>query len=494
MKKIGFDNDKYFRLQKEKIQDRIEMFDNKLYMEFGGKLFDDYHAERVLPGFLKNNKIELMKQLKDDIEIVIAISALDIEHNKLRNDNDLSYAQEVLRLADVFKDNHLYVGSVVITQFDGQDSCIIFKEKLENLGMKTYLHYRIEGYPTNIPLILSEDGFGRNDYIETKRPLVMVTAPGSGSGKMALCLSQLYQDSVKGLKSGYAKFETFPVWDLPINHPVQLAYEAATANLNDVNIIDPYHVQAYNIVATSYNRDAEVYPVLNSVFKQIYSSSPYNSPTDMGVNVIGSCIIDDEVVRQAANDEIIRRYMTAVVNHKRNKETIETIEKLEMLMNQSEISIQDRKVVEISNVMAKETGKPAVALQLSDGRIVTGKTSDLLGAASACLLNSLKVLADIDDAIPLISSNVIKPVQKLKVNTLGNKSPLLHIDEVLIMLSVAANDNEYARIALDQLPNLSATEMHSSVILSSTDKKVLKELEINLTTNPTYQPNRLFRK
>ncbi len=494
MKKIGFDNDKYFRLQKEKIQDRIEMFDNKLYMEFGGKLFDDYHAERVLPGFLKNNKIELMKQLKDDIEIVIAISALDIEHNKLRNDNDLSYAQEVLRLADVFKDNHLYVGSVVITQFDGQDSCIIFKEKLENLGMKTYLHYRIEGYPTNIPLILSEDGFGRNDYIETKRPLVMVTAPGSGSGKMALCLSQLYQDSVKGLKSGYAKFETFPVWDLPINHPVQLAYEAATANLNDVNIIDPYHVQAYNIVATSYNRDAEVYPVLNSVFKQIYSSSPYNSPTDMGVNVIGSCIIDDEVVRQAANDEIIRRYMTAVVNHKRNKETIETIEKLEMLMNQSEISIQDRKVVEISNVMAKETGKPAVALQLSDGRIVTGKTSDLLGAASACLLNSLKVLADIDDAIPLISSNVIKPVQKLKVNTLGNKSPLLHIDEVLIMLSVAANDNEYARIALDQLPNLSATEMHSSVILSSTDKKVLKELEINLTTNPTYQSNRLFRK
>ena len=490
----GFDNEKYFKLQKEKIQDRIEMFDNKLYMEFGGKLFDDYHAERVLPGFLKDNKIELMKQLKDDMEIVIAISAVDIEHNKLRNDNDLSYDQEVLRLVDVFRDNDLYVGSVVITQFDGQDSSIKFKEKLENLKMKTYLHYRIEGYPSNVPFILSDEGFGKNEYIETERPLVMVTAPGASSGKMALCLSQLYQDSKKGLKSGYAKFETFPVWDLPLNHPVHLAYEAATANLNDVNIIDPYHFQAYNVVATSYNRDSEVFPVLNSVFNSIYEESPYKSPTDMGVNVIGSCIYDDEVVSKAAQNEIIRRYLTAVVDHRRHKETIETVEKLEMIMNQSNVSIEDRAVVKASNDLAKETNKPAVAMQLCDGRIVTGKTSDLLGAASACLLNALKVIGDIDDEHHLISSKVIKPVQDLKVTRLGNNNPLLHVDEVLIMLSVAATENEYARIALEQLPKLQGSEMHSSVILSSTDKKVIKELSINLTTNPNYQNNRLFRK
>lgn len=494
MKKIGFDNDKYFSLQKEKIQKRIEMFDNKLYMEFGGKLFDDYHAERVLPGFLKDNKIELMKQLKDDMEIVIAISAVDIEHNKLRNDNDLSYDQEVLRLVDVFRDSDLYVGSVVITQFDGQDSSIKFKKKLEDLNMKTYLHYLIEGYPSNVPFILSEEGFGKNDYIVTDRPLVMVTAPGSGSGKMALCLSQLYQDSQKGLKSGYAKFETFPVWDLPLNHPVQLAYEAATANLDDVNMIDPYHFQAYNEIATTYNRDSEVFPVLNSIFNSIYDESPYKSPTDMGVNVIGSCIYDDELVSIAAKNEIIRRYLTAVVDHRKHKEEIATVEKLEMIMNNSGISIEDRKVVKASNDLAKETQKPAVAMELCDGTIVTGKTSELLGAASACLLNALKIVGNIDDDIPLISSKVIKPVQELKVTHLGNNSPLLHIDEVLIMLSVAATENKYAKIALEQLPKLDGSEMHSSVILSSTDKKVIKELNINLTTNPNYQTNRLFRK
>ncbi len=494
MKKIGFDNEKYFSLQKEKIQKRIEMFDNKLYMEFGGKLFDDYHAERVLPGFLKDNKIELMKQLKDDMEIVIAISAVDIEHNKLRNDNDLSYDQEVLRLVDVFRDSDLYVGSVVITQFDGQDSSIKFKKKLEDLNMKTYLHYLIEGYPSNVPFILSEEGFGKNDYIVTDRPLVMVTAPGSGSGKMALCLSQLYQDSQKGLKSGYAKFETFPVWDLPLNHPVQLAYEAATANLDDVNMIDPYHFQAYNEIATTYNRDSEVFPVLNSIFNSIYDESPYKSPTDMGVNVIGSCIYDDELVSIAAKNEIIRRYLTAVVDHRKHKEEIATVEKLEMIMNNSGISIEDRKVVKASNDLAKETQKPAVAMELCDGTIVTGKTSELLGAASACLLNALKIVGNIDDDIPLISSKVIKPVQELKVTHLGNNSPLLHIDEVLIMLSVAATENKYAKIALEQLPKLDGSEMHSSVILSSTDKKVIKELNINLTTNPNYQTNRLFRK
>ncbi len=494
MNKIGFDNDKYFRLQKDKIQDRIANFDNKLYMEFGGKLFDDYHAERVLPGFIKDNKIELMKQLKDDIEIVIAISALDIEHNKLRNDNDLSYDQEVLRLADVFRDSDLYVGSVVITQFDGQDSSLKFKEKLESLNMKTYLHYKIEGYPSNVPFILSPEGFGKNDYIETKRPLVMVTAPGSGSGKMALCLSQLYQDSQKGLKSGYAKFETFPVYNLPLSHPVHLAYEAATANLNDVNIIDPYHFQAYGEVATSYNRDAEVFPVLNTIFTNIYGESPYKSPTDMGVNVIGYCIVDDEVVSKAAKDEIVRRYLIASVDHRRHKETIETVEKIQMLMNQSNVSIEDRKVVKISNDIAKETEKPAVAIELCDGRIVTGKTSPLLGAASACLLNALKVIGDIDDSIHLISSNVIKPVQELKVNSLGKSSPLLHIDEVLIMLSVAATTDEVARHALKQLPKLKGANMHSSVILSTTDKRVIKELDIHLTTNPSYQTNRLFRK
>lgn len=494
MYKIGFDNDKYFELQKQKIQERIELFDNKLYMEFGGKLFDDYHASRVLPGFLADNKIELMKKLKDDIEIVIAISALDIEHNKLRNDNDLSYDQEVLRLVDVFRATDLYVGSIVITQFDGQDSSIKFKEKLENLNMKTYLHYRIEGYPSNVPFILSEEGFGKNDYIETDRPLVMVTAPGPASGKMALCLSQLYQDAKRNLKSGYAKFETFPIWDLPLNHPVNLAYESATANLNDVNLIDPYHVDAYGVIATSYNRDVEVYPVLNSVFKSIYKESPYKSPTDMGVNVIGSCIIDEEVVVEAAKNEMIRRYLTAVVDHKRHKEKIETIEKLEMLMNQLDLSVEDRKIVKISNDIAKETGKPAVAMELCDGRIIQGKTSPLLGAASACLLNALKILGDIDDNIPLISSNVIMPVQHLKVSSLGNTSPLLHVDEVLILLSVSATENEYSRLALEQLPKLKGAQMHSSVILSSTDKKVVKELSIDLTTNPVYQSNRLFRK
>ncbi len=494
MIKIGFDNEKYFRLQKEKIQERIASFDNKLYMEFGGKLFDDFHASRVLPGFHYNNKVELLKQMRDDMEIVIAINALDIEHNKIRSDNALSYDQELLRLIDAFRDLGLFVGSVVITRFDGQESSVKFKQKLEHLDMKVYLHYRIEGYPSNVPFILSDEGFGRNDYIETSRPLVMVTAPGSGSGKMAVCLSQLFQDSQKGLKSGYAKFETFPVWNLALKHPINLAYESATADLNDVNIIDPFHYSAYNVVATSYNRDADVFPVLNSVFKSIYGESPYKSPTDMGVNVIGSCIIDDEVVSVAAKEEIIRRYLVAVVNHRKDKETIDTVNKLEMLMNQCDIGVKDRKIVAIANELADKTNKPAVAMQLPDGTIVTGKTSSLLGAASACLLNALKTVAGIDDEIHLISSNVIKPVQQLKVNNLGNNNPLLHIDEVLIMLSVAATENEYAKLALDHLADLAYSEMHSSVILSSTDRSVLKLLFINLTTNPSYQTKRLFRK
>ncbi|HZJ85757.1 MAG TPA: DUF1846 domain-containing protein [Erysipelotrichaceae bacterium] len=494
MKKIGFDNEKYFKLQKEKIQERIELFDNKLYMEFGGKLFDDFHAARVLPGFHYDNKAELLMQMRDDLEVVIAINALDIEHNKIRSDNALSYDQELLRLIDSFRDMGLYVSSVVITRFDGQESSMKFKRKLENLGMKVYLHYRIDGYPSNVPFILSEKGFGRNDYIETTRPLVMITAPGSGSGKMAVCLSQLYQDSTKGLKSGYAKFETFPVWNLPLKHPVNLAYESATADLNDVNIIDPFHFSEYNIVATSYNRDADVFPVLKSVFKSIYGDSPYNSPTDMGVNVIGSCILDDEIVSKAAKDEIIRRYLVAVVNHRKDKEKIETVKKLEMLMNTCELDVSDRKIVGIANDIAKKTGNPAVAMELADGRIVTGKTSSLLGSASACLLNALKTIANIDDDIHLISSSVIKPVQELKVNSLGNTNPLLHIDEVLIMLSVAATENKYAKLAIDHIPDLAGSEMHSSVILSSTDRNVLKLLHINLTTDPTYQNKRLFRK
>lgn len=494
MNNIGFDNDKYFKLQKEKIQERIKLFDNKLYMEFGGKLFDDFHAARVLPGFHYNNKVELLKQLSDDMEIIIAINALDIEHNKIRSDNGLSYDQEVLRLVDAFRDLNLNVGSIVITQFDGQDASIKFKEKLEHLNMKVYLHYRIEGYPSDVSLILSNSGFGKNDYIKTSRPLVLITAPGSGSGKMAVCLSQLYQDSIKGFKSGYAKFETFPVWDLPLNHQINLAYEAATANLNDVNVIDPFHFHAYNSVATSYNRDVDVFPLLNTVFKSIYGDSPYKSPTEMGVNVIGSCIIDDEVVSQASENEIIRRYLTSVVDHRKDKETIETVNKLEMLMNRCELNVNDRKVVAIANKLADKTGLPAVAMELPDGSIATGKTSSLLGSASACLLNGLKKIANIDDDIHLISSKVIKPVQALKVNNLGNKNPLLHIDEVLIMLSVAATENKYAKKALDHLSELAGSEMHSSVILSSTDRNVLKLLFINLTTNPSYQTQRLFRK
>ena len=494
MTNIGFDNNKYFKLQKEKIQERIESFDNKLYMEFGGKLFDDFHASRVLPGFHYNNKVELLKQLRDDMEIVIAINALDIEHNKIRSDNALSYDQELLRLIDAFRDMDLYVGSVVITRFDGQETSVKFKEKLEHLGVKVYLHYRIEGYPSNVPYILSDQGFGRNDYIETTRPLVMVTAPGSGSGKMAVCLSQLYQDSKKDLKSGYAKFETFPVWSLPLEHPVNLAYESATADLNDVNIIDPFHFSAYDTIATSYNRDADVFPVLNSVFNSIYETSPYKSPTDMGVNVIGSCIIDDDIIKNAAKSEIIRRYLTAVVNHRKDKESIETVNKLEMLMNKANVSVSDRKVVAVANHIAEETQKPAVAMELPDGTIVTGKTSSLLGSASACLLNALKTVANIDDDIHLISSKVIKPVQKLKVNSLKNSNPLLHIDEVLIMLSVAATENKWAKLALDHLSDLANSEMHSSVILSSTDRNVLKLLFINLTTDAKYQTKKLFRR
>ena len=492
MSKIGFDNDKYLSMQSEKIRERISNFGGKLYMEFGGKLFDDYHASRVLPGFAPDSKIRMLTQLKDDAEIVIVINANDIEKNKVRGDLGITYDVDVLRLIDAFRGYGLYVGSVVLTRFNGQERAIKYQKRLESLGMKVYKHYPIDGYPNNIPHIISEEGFGKNEYIETERPLVVVTAPGPGSGKMAVCLSQLYKENQRGVKAGYAKFETFPIWNIPLNHPVNLAYEAATADLNDINEIDPYHLEAYGVTTVNYNRDIDVFPVLNAMFKKIYGDSPYKSPTDMGVNMAGHCIVDDEVTRKASNQEIIRRYYQALCDRRKGDAGDSAIQKIELLMKKAGISVADRPVVAAANIRAEETGNPAAAMEMPDGSILTGKTSTLLGASSALILNALKVLAGIDDSAKLISPQVIEPIMELKVNYLGNHNPLLHIDEILIALSVEANTNPEAKAAYDQLPNLAGLEAHSSVILSQVDVGVFKKLGVNLTCEPRYQTKKLF--
>lgn len=494
MLRLGFDNEKYLQMQSKRIKERISQFGGKLYLEFGGKLFDDYHASRVLPGFKPDSKINMLVQLKDEAEIVLVISAGDIEKNKVRGDLGITYDADVLRLIDAFRGYGLYVGSVVLTQFSGQASAVAYEKKLEGLGIRVYKHYPIEGYPANIPHIVSEDGFGKNDYIETERSLVVITAPGPGSGKMATCLSQLYHENKRGVKAGYAKFETFPIWNIPLRHPVNLAYEAATADLNDVNMIDPFHLEAYGETTINYNRDVEVFPVLNAMFEQIYGESPYKSPTDMGVNMVGNCIFDDEAVCQAARTEIVRRYYKALCDHRKGMLADDVIYKLELLMKQAGTSIADRTVATAANKRAEETCEPAVAIELPDGTIVTGKTSALLGASSAMLLNALKKLAGIAKEVKLIAPEIIEPIQKLKVGHLGNRNPRLHTDEVLIALSICAVNEPKAALALKQLEKLKCCEVHSTVILSSVDENVFKKLGINLTCEARYETKKLFHR
>ena len=494
MLRLGFDNEKYLQMQSKRIKERISQFGGKLYLEFGGKLFDDYHASRVLPGFKPDSKINMLVQLKDDAEIVLVISAGDIEKNKVRGDLGITYDADVLRPIDAFRGYGLHLGSVVLTQFSGQASAVAYEKKLEGRGIRVYKHYPIEGYPANIPHIVSEDGFGKNDYIETERSLVVITAPGPGSGKMATCLSQLYHENKRGVKAGYAKFETFPIWNIPLRHPVNLAYEAATADLNDVNMIDPFHLEAYGETTINYNRDVEVFPVLNAMFEQIYGESPYKSPTDMGVNMVGNCIFDDEAVCQAARTEIVRRYYKALCDHRKGLLADDVIYKLELLMKQAGTSIADRTVGAAGNRRAEETGDPAVAIELPDGTIVTGKTSALLGASSAMLLNALKKLAGIAKEVKLIAPEIIEPIQKLKVGHLGNRNPRLHTDEVLIALSICAVNEPKAALALKQLEKLKCCEVHSTVILSSVDENVFKKLGINLTCEARYETKKLFHR
>ena len=482
--KIGFDNEKYLQMQSAHIRERITKFNNKLYLEFGGKLFDDYHASRVLPGFEPDSKLKMLLQLKDQAEIVIVISAESIEQNKMRGDLGITYDEDVLRLIKVFEEMELYVGSVVITKYAGQAAADKFRQRLTNLNITSYLHYPIEGYPGNINHIVSDDGYGRNEYIETSKPLVVVTAPGPGSGKMATCLSQLYHENKRGLKAGYAKFETFPIWNLPLKHPVNVAYEAATADLNDVNMIDPFHLEAYGTTTVNYNRDVEIFPVLNAMFTQIMGESPYKSPTDMGVNMVGNCIFDDEACKEASLQEIIRRYYNGLCDFKKGIGSKETVYKLELLMRQAGISAEDRKVVSIATQKSEITEGPAVAIELDDGRIATGKTSALLGASAAALLNALKTLADIDHDYHLVAPEAIEPIQTLKIDYLGSRNPRLHTDEILIALSISAANDEKARLALEQLPKLKGCEVHSTVMLSSVDERVFKKLGTHLTCSP----------
>lgn len=495
MNKIGFDNDKYLKTQSEHIRARIAEFGGKLYLEFGGKLFDDYHASRVLPGFHPDSKINMLKELRDQAEIVVAINAGDIEKNKVRGDLGITYDADVLRLIDAFREEGLMVGSVVLTRFTEQAAAIAYEKKLKALGLRVYRHYPIEGYPANIPLIVSDEGYGRNDYIETTRPLVVVTAPGPGSGKMATCLSQLYHEHKRGVEAGYAKFETFPIWNLSLNHPVNLAYEAATADLDDVNMIDPFHLEAYGETVVNYNRDVEVFPVLNAIFEKISGSSPYKSPTDMGVNMAGNCIFDDEAVRDAAKQEIIRRYYTAECEKRKGNAGEEPIRRIDLLMKKAGISPANRPVIAAANIRSEQTGGPAAAMEMENGTILTGRTSDLLGASSALLLNALKYLAGIEDSVKLLPPAFIEPVMDMKIHALGgDENSLLHLNEILIALSIAAVTDPNAKKALEQVGKLKGLEAHSSVILSQIDEGVFKKLGINLTCEPHYESKKLFHK
>lgn len=485
--KTGFDNEKYLTMQSEHIRERISKFGNKLYLEFGGKLFDDFHASRVLPGFEPDSKLRMLMQLSDQAEIVIVISAADIDKNKVRGDLGITYDEDVLRLIEVFSERGLYVGSVCITRYSGQEGADLFKNRLEKLGIRVFVHYDIPGYPSNTSLIVSDEGYGKNQYIETSRPLVVITAPGPGSGKMAVCLSQLYHEHKRGICAGYAKFETFPIWNIPLKHPVNLAYEAATADLNDVNMIDPFHLEAYGETTVNYNRDVEIFPVLQAMFEKIMGECPYKSPTDMGVNMAGNCIVDDEVCKEASRQEIIRRYYKSCDALVSGTGKEEEVCKIELLLKQAHASLEDRRVVTTALDIEKQTGAPAAALELPDGEIIDGKTSDLLGASSALLLNVLKELAGIDHAHHVISPEAIRPIQELKTRYLGSKNPRLHTDETLIALSVSAASNPEAGLALEQLPRLKGCQAHTSVMLSSVDIWQFRKLGIELTCEPKFE-------
>lgn len=482
--KCGFDNDKYIRIQSEHIKERIAKFHGKLYLEFGGKLFDDYHASRVLPGFQPDSKLKMLMQLRDEAEIVVVISAVDIEKNKVRGDLGITYDDDVLRLIKEFESRGLSVNSVVITHFTGQDSAKMFHDRLGRLNIKAYYHYTIEGYPHNVELIDSDEGFGKNDYVETTRPLVVITAPGPGSGKMAVCLSQLYQDNKKGIKAGYAKFETFPVWNLPLKHPVNIAYEAATADLNDVNMIDPFHLEAYGQTTVNYNRDIEIFPVLNAIFEGIYGENPYKSPTDMGVNMAGFCIIDDAACCEASNQEIIRRYYTTLGRFAEGKAKENELNKIKLLMQQAKISPANRPIVAIAKERAEQTGMPSAAIELRDGTIITSKTSSLLGASAALLLNACKYLAGIDHDVKLIPAQMIEPIQNMKVSYLHGGNPRLHTDEVLVALAMLSLNDDNCKRALAQLPQLKGCQVHTSVMLSEVDHKIFQKLGVDLTSEP----------
>ena len=486
--KIGFDNDKYLSMQSAHIRERIAQFDNKLYLEFGGKLFDDYHASRVLPGFHPDSKLQMLLQLKDQAEIVVVISAEDIVSNKMRGDYGITYDMDVLRLIDAFQEVGLFVGSVCVTMYTAEPEVEAFENRLHTLGIRTFRHYKIPGYPNDVSRIVSDEGYGKNEYIETQRPLVVVTAPGPGSGKMAVCLSQLYHEHHRGVKAGYAKFETFPIWNLPLKHPVNLAYEAATADLNDVNMIDPFHLEAYGETAVNYNRDIEIFPVLNAMFEMISGKSPYSSPTDMGVNMAGNCIVDDAVCCEASRNEILRRYFKCLCEQKVGGTVKEERFKLELLLNQAGLTVGSRGVEQQAHIRSQETGGlPAAAIELPDGTIVTGKTGPLLGAASSALLNALKKLSGIDQEVELVSARAIEPIQTLKTTYLGSKNPRLHTDEILIALSSSVSENEYAAAALAQLPKLKGCDVHSTVILSSVDSDTLNKLGMYLTCEPVYE-------
>ncbi|GAA5398757.1 DUF1846 domain-containing protein [Streptococcus uberis] len=494
MKKMAFDSNKYLQLQRDHILERIHQFDGKLYMEFGGKMLEDYHAARVLPGYEPDNKIKLLKELKDQVEIVITINANNIEHSKARGDLGISYDQEVFRLIDTFHSLDIFVGSVVITQYNNQAAADAFRKQLEKNGITSYLHYPIKGYPTDINHIISPEGMGKNDYIKTSRNLVVVTAPGPGSGKLATCMSQMYHDQINGITSGYAKFETFPVWNLPLHHPVNLAYEAATADLDDVNMIDPFHLETYGKTAVNYNRDIEVFPVLNRTFERILSKSPYASPTDMGVNMVGFSIIDDDLAIEASKQEIIRRYYQTLVDFKAERVPETAIKKIELLMNDIGVSPEDRKVTVLARQKAEQTGAPALALELPNGEMVTGKTSDLFGPTAAVVINAIKKLAHISKETHLIEPEYVKPIQGLKVNHLGSQNPRLHSNEILIALAITAMNNDQAHLAMKELGNLKDSEAHSTVTLTEEDRNVLRKLGVNVTFDPVYQHDKLYRK
>ncbi|MGP1547414.1 MAG: DUF1846 domain-containing protein [Prevotella sp.] len=482
--KYGFDNDKYLRIQSEHIKERIAQFGNKLYLELGGKLFDDNHASRVLPGFQPDSKLRMLSQLSDSAEIVIVISAIDIEKNKVRQDLGITYDMDVLRLRTEFTNRGFLVSSVVITHYNGQNSADLYRRRLERMGIKTYYHYTIEGYPHNVDLIDSDMGFGRNDYVETTRPLVIVTAPGPGSGKMAVCLSQLYQEHQRNVEAGYAKFETFPVWNLPLKHPVNIAYEAATADLNDVNMIDPFHLEAYGKTAINYNRDIEIFPVLDALFAGIYGENPYKSPTDMGVNMVGFCISDDAACQEASKQEIIRRYYTALNEMANGAGNESEVSKIALLFKQAGINSAYRATTVAAKEKKEQTGEVSAAIELADGNIITAKSSPLLGCSAALLLNATKSLAGIEHDRKLISQSLIEPIQFTKMNYLKGKNPRLHTDEVLVALSILSTTNEDCRLALEQLPKLNGCQVHSTVMLSEVDRKIFKKLGIDLTCDP----------